>query len=108
MQPLAPPWRGCSLGGRIPQSRGGVCPLQPLGQEAQQPRRHETRMAAGLVDWIAQPIMRRAVHHARPYLELGLLERLQEWERLGAVVYHIVLGAPDQEHGGLVVGGDRM
>ena len=52
--------------------------------------------------------MRRAVHHTGAHLELRLLERLQERQRLTAVVHHIVLGAPDQEHGGFVVGGDRV
>src|SRR5262249_20385267 len=75
---------------------------QPFGQEAQQARRDEAGMAAGLLDRIAKPVVRRAVHDARTRLEFRLLERLQEFERLRLVIHHVVLGAPDQEHGGLV------
>src|SRR5262245_37804610 len=96
------------LGGRIPQSRGGVCPLQALGQEPQQAWRHEASVAAGLVDRVAQPVVRGAVYHTGPHLELGLLERLKKHKRLRSVIDHIVLGAPDQEHGGLVVGDDGV
>src|SRR5262245_53824699 len=97
-----------SLGGRISQSRGGVCPSQPLGEEAQEARRHQARMAAWLVDRIAEPVVRRAMHNAGAHLEFRLLERLQELERLRLVVDHVILGAPDQEHSGLVVAGGRV
>src|SRR5437016_6302333 len=82
--------------------------LQPLGQEAQQPWRQEARVAVWLLDRIAEPIMRRAVHHAAAGVEARLLERQQELERLGPVVDHVVLGAPAEKDRGLGVGDDRM
>src|SRR5262249_2358165 len=83
--------------------------LQPLCQEAQQARRDESGMAAGLLDRIAQPVVRRAGDDAGAHLEFGLLERLQELERLRSVVDDIILGAPDQEHSGpVVVADDRV
>src|SRR5262245_46601498 len=82
--------------------------LQPLGEETQQARRDEAGMAAGLVNRIAEPVVRGAVHHAGTHLEFRLLERLQEFERLRLVIDYVVLGAPDQEHRGLVVAVRRV
>src|SRR3954469_6222768 len=54
---LAPPRRS------PPASRAPAAarPLQPLLQEADETRRHEAGIAPGLIDWIAEPVMRRAL-----------------------------------------------
>src|SRR5215471_11018737 len=49
-----------------------------LGKEADQPRRQHRRVAARLVDRIAQPIVAGARHEAAAGEEPGLLQRAQE------------------------------
>src|SRR5437899_337051 len=65
-------------------------------------------MAARLLDRIAEPVVRRTMHHAGAGQKSGLLEREQEWLRLGAVIDHVVLGSPAQENGSLVVADGRI
>src|ERR1700720_2800951 len=49
-------------------------PLQPFLQETDQTRRHEAGIAARLVDGIAEPVMRRALHDAGPHIKICLLQ----------------------------------
>src|SRR6266446_7074639 len=77
---------------------------QPLRQKPHHPWREEAAMAAGLLDWIAEPIVAGARHDAAAGEKSGLLERPQEGVGMRLAVDQIVLGAAAEQHRGLVVG----
>jgi hypothetical protein len=53
-------------------------PLQPLLEEADEARRHEAGVAAGLIDRVAQPKVRRALHDAGADEKVRLLQSQQK------------------------------
>src|ERR1700719_2148069 len=79
------------------------CASQLLRQEPQQPRHEETRVAAGLVERIAQPIMPGTLHHAATGEKAGLLEGLEEGFGMRLAVDQVILGAVGKQHRCLVV-----
>src|SRR4051812_24203518 len=78
-----------------------------LTQKSRQSRSQEARIAARLLDRVAQPIVPCAGYDASAHGEVRLLERKQEFLRLRAMIDHVVFVAPGQVDRGLVVGDDR-
>src|SRR5262249_1699947 len=74
-----------------------------LRQKSPQPRHEETRVAAGLVERVTQPIVPGALHDATAGKKAGLLERLEERFRMRLAVDQVVFGAVGEQHRGLVV-----
>src|SRR5207344_2558143 len=79
-------------------------PSQPFLEEAQQARRHKTGIAARLVDGIAEPVMRRALHDAGPREKICLLQSQQKGIGLCAPVHQIILRADAEEYADVIVG----
>src|SRR6478735_387459 len=77
---------------------------QPFLEEAQQAGRHEAGIAAQLVDGIAEPIMRRALHDAGPRIKISLLQSQQKGIGLRAPVHQIILRADAEEYTDVIVG----
>src|SRR5882762_10743426 len=76
---------------------------QLLRQKPREPRHEEARVAAGLVERVAQPIVSGTLHHAAAGEKTGLLEGFEEGLRMRPAVDQVVLGAVGEQHRGLVV-----
>src|SRR5215467_14672747 len=82
------------------------CPVaasQFFRQKPRKPRQEEARIAAGLVDRVAQPVVSGALHHAASGEKAGLLEGLEENLGMRPPVDQIVFGTVGEQYGGLVV-----
>src|SRR5258708_15883377 len=76
---------------------------QLLGQKPQQPWHEEARVATGLIERVAQPIMSGALDHAAAGEKACLFGGFEERFRMRPAVDEVVLGAVGEQHRGLVV-----
>src|SRR6476619_1451862 len=68
----------CRTATRVPRAGPPHRPLQTLLQEAHETRSHEAGIAPGLLDRIAEPVMRRPLHDAGADEKVRLLQPQQE------------------------------